>query len=268
MKHMETRLFEPKAQPKDLRIMRRRAQRLPEEYPTYKMIPSSEVMSKILNSIAALNGAIKFPECPIRKQTFYQLKTRVIQYMLTLIKAGQVPADWSYKFNGVETAPENPGHYLAAIELFVGPEKFQFHTGIDNPLMCILFQQIYQAPIKDFYADAHHPLEVTRTLDVWENLLMTFEDSNWFIYEQQIVHGWVDSINNYYPKLKFRLAPGVNVKLATMLAGGPMIQAKIKDNKYSDVCKFNDLRDNFANWLEKIGHRGDFSLCLKKDYII
>ena len=259
---METKLFEPKAQPKDLKNMRRRAQRLPEEYPTYKMIPSSEVMSKILNGIAALNGAIKFPECPIRKSPFYQLKSRVIQYMLTLIRAKQAPADWAYKFNGVETAPENPGHYLAAIELFIGPEKFQFHTGIDNPLMCILFQQIYQAPIKDFYADAHIPIEVARTVDIWEDLLTTFENANWFIYEQQIVHGWVDVMRNWYPHLKITMQKGTNAKLATMMAGGPMMALN-----GSDWCKFYELRDNFSAKLKEIGHQHDFRLNLKSNCI-
>lgn len=256
---METKLFEPKAQPKDLRNMRRRAQRLPEEYPTYKMIPSSEVMSKILNSIAALNGAIKFPECPIRKSPFYQLKTRVIQYILTLIRAKQAPADWSYKINGVEPAPESPNRFLAAIELFIGPEKFQFHTGIDNALMCILYQQLYQHPVTDFYADAHTPLSMTKTIEIWDDLLATFEDNNWFVYEQQIVHGWIDVMRNWYPHLNIKMQKGTNCKVATMLAGGPMMQTN-----GSDWCKFNELRDNFSAKLEELGHHHDFKLNLKK----
>lgn len=256
---METKLFEPKAQPKDLRNMRRRSQRLPNEYPTYKMIPSDEVMHEILTRIAVLNGAIKFPEFPIRKSPFYQLKTRIIQYVLTLIRAKQAPDTWAYAVNGVEVNPGNEGHYLAAIELVIAGERFQFHTPIDNSLMCIIFQQLYQQPVKEFYADDHMPLDVAKTIEIWEELLTIFEDSDWFIYEQQIVHGWVDVMRNWYPHLGIKMQKGTNCKIATMLAGGPMMQTN-----GSDWCKFYELRDNFSTKLEALGHKHDFRLNLKK----
>ena len=262
------RTFEPKAQAKDLRTMKNRAHRAPEDYPKYNMIPQSDVMAEILKYLDKLNGSIKFQNNPIRKQAFYQLKSRIIQYFLTLIKSGQAPEDWSYVFNGLQDNPGAPTQVLAALELHVDDTVALFHTVIDNQFMGILFDECYQAPINEFHADPHAPMELDEILETWTYLVATMEQWNWFIHERAEVHGWIDSINNYYPNLKFRLAPGTNVKLATMLAGGPMIQAKIKGDKYSDVCKFNELRDNFANWLEKIGHRGDFSLCLKKDYII
>lgn len=256
---MEATLFEPKAQPKDLRDMQRRSSRTPDEYPTYHMIPSTETMVEILRGIELLNHGIKFPEQPIRKQTFYNIKTRVIQYFLTLINAKQAPDTWAYRFNGVQVAPDNPGHCLAAFELFVDGEVFQFHTPIDNPLMCIVYDKLYQAPINEFQADPHRPVDVTEMIGVWEDLIATIEDNNWFIYEQHIVHGWVGVMKNWYPHLKIRMAPGTNAKLATMLKGGPMMQTN-----GSDWCKFNELRDNFSAKLEELGHKHDFKLNLKK----
>lgn len=256
---METKLFTPNAQPKDLRDMVRRSNRQPEDYPTYRMIPSDEVMVQIMTGIAKINGAIKFPECPIRKQTFYQLKTRMIQYMLTLIKAGQAPKSWSYKFNGCQVAPGTGGKQtLAAIELFIGPHKFQFHTAIDNPLLCIIYEHLYECPIDEFFADPHQPLTMEETITVWQSLIELFEDSNWFIYEQQLVHGWVNVMRNWYPHLEIKMAKGTNAKLATMLNGGPMMSLK-----GSDWCKFNELRDNFTAKLAEAGHKYDFKLNLK-----
>lgn len=255
---MET-LFEPKVQPKELKVMERRAHRTPDEYSVYHMIPSSETMARIMNGIALLNHAIKFPDCPIRKTPFYQLKTRLIQYILTIIKAGQAPADWSYKFNGVEVAPENPGHFLVAVEIYIGDKQFQFHSPIDNPLMCILYDECYKAPIQDFRADPHRPLDITKTIEIWEDLLKDFEDANWFVYERQPVHGWVGVMSSWYPHLKIKMQKGTNCKVATMLKGGPMMQINGRD-----WCKFNELRDNFSAKLDELGHKHDFKLNLKK----
>lgn len=254
-----TTLYEPKAQPKDRGVMQRRSNRTPEEYPEYRMVPDDDTIKTILNQIAAINGAIKFPECPIRKNPFYQLKFRTIVYCITLIKAGIKP-EWSYKVNGVQVAPgvAEPA-FLAAIELNIAGKKYLFHSPIDDPLLYIIYDDLFHREVEEFTADPHKPMTVPMVLAMWEDLIRNFENHNWFIYEQTECHQWLNIMRNWYPHLKIKMAPKTNAKLSTMLKGGPMIQLKGRD-----VCKFNEFRYNFQAKLIETGHFNDFKLNLKK----
>lgn len=258
MKTLST-LYEPKAQPKDRAAMQRHSNRTPEEYPKYHMVPEDGTIKTILSQIAALNGAIKFPECPIRKNPFYQLKLRTILYCITLIKAGIKP-EWSYKVNGVQIAPgvAEPA-YLAAIELDIAGWKYLFHSPIETPVLNTIYDDLFHREVEEFTAEPHKPMKVTMALAMWEDLIRNFENNNWFIYEQAECHQWINTMKNWYPHLKIKLAPGTNAKLATMLKGGPMVQIKGRD-----VCKFNEFRDNFQAKLIETGHFNDFKLNLKK----
>lgn len=256
---METSIYEPKTNPNELRIAKRRSNRTPEDYPKYNMIPQSIVMVNMLGFLAKLNGAIKFQNCPIRKSPFYMIKSRIIDYFLTVVKAGQAPADWSYRFNGLEEAPENPGHLLAAIELIIDDAVFPFHTPVDYSLLSIMYDQIYKAPVGEFKSDPHMPMSEKSILDVWDALLQMIEYNNWFFLEQTIVPQWTAIIKNWYPHLKIGMAKGTNLKLATMIAGGPMIQMEGKD-----ICKFYEFRDNFHNILCQHGHEYGYRLNIKK----
>lgn len=254
-----TVLYEPKAQPKDRGTMQRRSNRAPEEYPKYNMIPDDDTMIDIFRKITSLNGAIKFPECPIRKNPFYQLKARMIIYCIILIKSGQRP-NWSYEVNSVQVAPgTDSASYLAAIELTIAGRTFLFHTPIEIPLLNIIYDDLFHREVEEFSAEPHNAMGAPMVLAIWEDLIRCLENHNWFIYEQTECHQWLNTMKNWYPHLKIKLAPGTNAKLATMLSGGPMIQIKGQD-----VCKFNEFRANFQAKLIETGHFNDFKLNVKK----
>lgn len=254
--------YEPKAQPKDLRTFKRLSARTGNELPEYNMIPSKYVVLDILSNINYLNGAIKFPNCPVRKNTFYALKARMIAWFISVCKKGVCPG-FSYVVNGVERSEDwmvNPHHCTVALELRVDGKAFKFHTPIENFMLRTIFDEVYLAEIQEFKADEHAPAPVAHSIGCWEELHKLLEDNNWFIYEQTEPHAWLESISATYPHLKLRIRPSDNIKLATMLAGGPMIQLN-----GSDLCKLNYLREHFSEVLESVGHKHDFSLRMKSE---
>lgn len=253
--------YEPKAQPKDLRTFKRLSARTGSELPEYNMIPEKEVVVDILRHINYLNGAIKFPNCPVRKNTFYSMKTRMIAWFISICKKGVCPG-FRYVVNSVEKSADwdsNPHHCTVAIELWIDSMVFKFHTPIENFMLRTIFDEVYLAEIQEFKADEHAPAPVAHSIECWEELHKLLEDNNWFIYEQSEPHSWIDAVSHTYPHLKLRIRPSDNIKLATMLAGGPMIQLN-----GSDLCKLNHLRTNFSKVLENAGHKYDFSLNFRK----
>lgn len=253
------RRYEPDCTLGELRNMKRRSDRT--NYPTYLMVPDDQTMISIFEKLALLNGEVKHKECIIRKTPFYNLKGRTIIYFLTICKAGLRPG-WSYKFNGLQESPEiqihNKPQVLAAIELIVGGLSFKFHVPVGDPLMCVIFDEIYQAEMLPFKTDNPPRIDAISTISIWGQLLSIYEDNCWFIYEQALVNQWLDYMKVWYPHLKLKIAGGIHPKLSTLINGGPMIQMN-----GSDLCKFDKLKYNFNKILAEHDQTHSFSFVIK-----
>lgn len=235
--------YETRYNKNELRRMRTTSSRT-EDIPPYYLVPELDIMILLLKKLDWLNQAIKSDHCPIKRNKVYALKHIIIRYFIGVCKTATQPL-WAYKIDHVEAGTPHP---LLAIELWVGNKMFPFHIPVDEKLSRLLYNEIKDLEMGE--RTPNNTIEATREeiLRVWDELLALLEDTNWCIYEHYPVVEWIKAMNKWYPQLALELSPSTNLKLTTMMTGGPMIQSRRKD-----LCKFMELRHYLQLKLMKLG---------------